>query len=483
MNQTEPARVKSRWLGLGVLCTGMFMIVTDGTVVNVALPTIQVELGFTQANLAWVINAFLIPFAGLLLLAGRLGDLIGRQRLFLTGLVTFTLASLLCGLAGTQELLIAGRFGQGVAGAMCAGVILGKIVTLFDDPGELGKAFGIFAFVLTSAGAAGLVLGGVLTQLIAWNWIFFINVPVGIATIVLAIRVLDDDRGPGLGRGTDFLGAVLVTSGLMLAVYTLVEIPNVGWGSSSTLGFGAAALALLVGFVVRQAMAANPLMPLRLFRSRNLSGGNILQAVYVSASLGMFFITSLYLQLVLEYTPLQIGMTFLPMTAITAVITLGFAPKLNARYGERRMLIIGLIPIVIGLALLARVPVDGTFLTHLLPSMVLIGGGGLVVPAMTALAMADAPPSDAGLAGALFNTMQQVGGAIGVAVLAAVSTAHTARLATEGTPQVEALTGGYRLGFLVAMGFILLCLAIAVLVLRKTARPVPTDDAAEPAAA
>nr|CAH60162.2 putative transmembrane efflux protein [Streptomyces tenjimariensis] len=470
MNHSGTVDARARWLGLSALCAGMFMIITDGTVVNVALPTIKHELGFAQADLAWVVNAFVVPFGGLLLLAGKLGDLVGRKRVFLVGLVAFTLASLLCGLSGSQGMLIAARFAQGVAGALCAGVVLGKITTLFTEPRDLGKAFGLFSFVLTSAGAVGLVLGGVLTELVGWNWIFFINLPVGAAATLLAVRCLDDDRGPGLSRDTDFLGALLVTSGLVLGVYTMVEVPKNGWGSGTTLGLGAVAAALLAAFVVRQLTAANPIAPPRLFRSRRLSGGNALHAFYVAAALGVFFVCTLFLQSVLGYSPLQIGLTFLPMTAITAVLTLYLTPRLIVRYGERTILLIGLVPVALGLALLARAPVDARFVTDLLPSMILLGAGGLVVPALTATAMADAPPEDSGLAGGLVTTMQQTGGAIGVAVLAAFTTSRTADLAAQGRSAADALAGGYHLGFAITTGFVLTCLLVAAVVLPRPAR-------------
>ncbi|MER7076739.1 drug resistance transporter, EmrB/QacA subfamily [Saccharopolyspora kobensis] len=474
MNQSNPPAQRSRWFGLAVLCAGMFMIITDGTVVNVALPTIQAQLGFAQADLTWVVNAFVVPFGGLLLLAGRLGDLVGRKRMFLIGLVAFTLASALCGLATTQAMLIGARFVQGVGGALAAGVILGKITTMFSDPKELGKAFAIFSFVLSGAGAVGLVLGGVLTDAFGWHWAFFINVPIGIAGVLLAVRVLDDDEGLGLSGGTDFLGAAMVTAGLMIGVYSIVGSTERGWSSPYSWGPALLAVVLLAVFLVRQSKVSNPLLPLRLFRSRNFSATNGLQILYVAAAFGMFFVSALYLQLVLGYNPMQIGLTFLPMTAVTAVVTLGFAAKLNARFGERQVLIAGLIPVAVGLGLLARVPVDGTFVVDFLPSMLLLGaGGGLVVPALTALAMSDVPPVDSGLAGGLFNTMQQVGGALGVSVLAVFSTLHTQNLRAAGEPDAVALTSGYQLAFGITTGFIVLCLIGVVTLLRRVSKAAP----------
>ncbi|GAA3372888.1 MFS transporter [Streptomyces sannanensis] len=486
MTLSASAGTNSRWLGFGVLCTGMFMVITDGTVVNVALPTLQQELEFTQDDLAWVVNAFVIPFGSLLLLSGRLGDLIGRKRMFLIGLVMFTIASALCGLSTDQASLIASRFIQGVGGALATGVILGKLVSLFSDPRELGKAFGIFGFVLTGAGSVGLVLGGFLTEALSWRWIFFINLPIGVAALVIALRVLEDDRGPGVDRRTDFLGAVLMASGLMFGIYTIAKVAEHGWISAHTLGFGAVALLLLAAFVVRESKAAHPLLPLRLFKSRQLSGANAVQGLYVASAFSMFFVGALYLQLVLGYDPLKIGLVFLPMSLVTAFVSLGFAAKLNARFGNRMMLLVGLVPVAGGLALLTRLPVDGTFLVDFLPAMLLLGaGGGLVMPALTALAMEDAPPADAGLAGGLVSTMQQFGGALGVAILAASSTSRTADLLAKGESRQEALTGGYRLAFGITVCFLLGCLAVALTVLRPrraaTANPQATgSESGEP---
>ncbi|MDX6672099.1 MAG: hypothetical protein QOI91_2462, partial [Solirubrobacteraceae bacterium] len=293
---------RKRWIALYVLCVGVLMIVLDATVVNVALPTIQNDLGFTQSSLAWVVNAYMIAFGGLLLLAGRLGDLLGRKNVFMAGLAVFTLASLACGLANSQEALVAARFVQGAGGAMTSAVTLGMIVTMFSEPREQAKAIGVYAFVASAGGSIGLLVGGVLTQSINWHWIFFVNVPIGILTAFLANRLLDRDQGIGFARGADIPGAVLITSALMLGVYTLVKpAAEHGWGSTQALGFAAVSLLLLVAFVVREARAAHPLIPLRIFRSRNVSGANIVQALSVAGMFGMFFMGSLYLQRVLHY--------------------------------------------------------------------------------------------------------------------------------------------------------------------------------------
>jgi len=340
---------RNRWIALYVLCAGMLMIVLDVTVVNVALPSIQDDLGFSQSSLAWVVNAYLIAFGGLLLLSGRFGDILGRKRMFMAGLGVFTVASLLCGLAQSQELLVAARFVQGVGGAMTSAVILGMIVTMFPEPREQAKAIGVFAFVASAGGSIGLLAGGVLTQSINWHWIFFVNVPIAIVTAVLATRLLERDEGIGFGQGADIPGAVLITSSLMLGVYTIVKpAADLGWGSGQTLGLGAASLLLLAAFIVREARAANPLIPLRIFRSRNVSGANVIQALSVAGIFGMFFLGSLYLQRVLGYDALEIGLAFLPATIVRGTLSIRYSDRLVMRFGARRTLLPGLALIVVG---------------------------------------------------------------------------------------------------------------------------------------
>ena len=385
----------------------MLMIVLDATVVNVALPSIQDDLGFSQSSLAWVVNAYLIAFGGLLLLAGRLGDLISRRDVFLAGLGVFLVASLLCGFAQTQEMLIAARFIQGVGGAMASAVILGMIVTMFPEPREQAKAIGVFSFVASAGGSIGLLAGGVLTQAINWHWIFFINIPIGIVTAVLAVRLLEKDKGIGFGRGVDVLGAVLITSALMLLVYTIVKpAADYGWGAARTLEFGAVALALLAAFVAREATARDPLIPLRIFRSRNVAGANTIQALIVAGMFGMFFMGALYMERVLGYDPLQIGLAFLPATLVMGTLSLRYSERLITRFGARTTLLPGLVLIMSGLLLFTRAPVDGNYVIHVLPVMVMLGTGVAVsFPALMTLAMSGATKSDAGLASGLVNTI------------------------------------------------------------------------------
>ena len=355
--QTSAGDERSRWIALVVLCVGMLMIVLDATVVNVALPSIQDDLGFSQASLAWVVNAYLIAFGGLLLLAGRLGDLISRRGVFLAGLGVFTVASLLCGIAQSQELLVAARFVQGVGGAMTSAVILGMIVTMFPEPREQAKAIGVYSFVASAGGSVGLLAGGILTQGINWHWIFFVNIPIGIATAVLALRLLDKDKGLGFGRGADVLGAVLITGALMLLVYTIVKpAADYGWGDGRTLVLGAGALALLVAFVAREATARNPLIPLRIFRSRNVSGANAIQALFVAGMFGMFFLGALYLQRVLGYDALETGLAFLPVTVMIGALSLRYSERLIMRFGAKATLLPGLVLIAAGLGLFTQVP-------------------------------------------------------------------------------------------------------------------------------
>jgi EmrB/QacA subfamily drug resistance transporter len=472
---------RNRWIALYVLCVGMLMIVLDATVVNVALPSIQNDLRFSQSSLAWVVNAYLIAFGGLLLLAGRFGDLVGRKNVFMAGLCVFTLASLMCGLAQSQEVLVIARFVQGVGGAMTSAVILGMIVTMFAQAREQAKAIGVYGFVASAGGSVGLLAGGVLTQSINWHWIFFINVPIGIATGIMAMRLLDNDKGIGFSAGADIPGAILITSSLMLGVYTIVKpAAEHGWGSGEALALGAVSLVLLAAFIVRQARAANPLIPLRIFRSRNVSGANVVQALLVAGMFGMFFLGALYLQRVLHYDALEIGLAFLPATIVMGILSLRYAERLIMNFGARTTLIPGLVLITIGLLLFARAPVNGNYATDVFPVMILLGLGiGASFPALMTLAMSGATREDAGLASGLVNTAAQVGGALGLAVLATLSATRTADLLASGTPRAEALTSGYHLAFVIGAGLMLIAVAVAATVLRTVEMPAMGEAAAE----
>jgi len=469
----KPRTDRSRWLALYVLCVGMLMIVLDTTIVNVALPSIQSDLRFTGSGLAWVVNAYLIAFGGLLLLAGRVGDLFGRRRIFLSGVVLFTAASFLCGIAHDQQMLIAARFVQGVGGAMTSAVILGMIVTMFPEPHEQAKAIGMYAFVASAGGAVGLLAGGVLTQSINWHWIFFVNIPIGAATVILAGRLLEADPRPESRTGADVPGAVLITSALMLAVYTIVKpAAEHGWTAPLTLGLGAASALLLAAFLVRQATAAEPLMPLRIFRTRALVAANAIQMLSVAGMFGMFFLGALYLQRVRGYDALQIGLAFLPVTILMGGLSVRYSARLTSRFGERTILIAGLTVIGTGLVLFALAPSDGAYVPHVLPPMVMLGiGAGLAFPALMTLAMSGTAPQDAGLASGLLNTTAQVGGALGLAVLATVSASRSTHLAAAGTSPTAALTGGYHLAFWI--GAILTGIAILVALTGLRSRQAP----------
>ncbi len=472
----SPAR-DDRWISLVLLCTGMLMVALDTTIVNVALPSIQSDLAFSQSSLAWVVNAYMIAFGGLLLLAGRLGDLIGSKRVFVAGLIAFTGASLLCGLAWSRELLVVARFLQGIGGAMTSAVILAIIVAMFEEPAERAKAMGVFSFTAAAGGSIGLLVGGALTQALNWHWIFLINVPIGIAASVLALRLLESPPGIGLREGADALGALLVTASLMIAVYTVVEIPVNGGASAHTLGFAALAVLLFAAFIARQATAAKPLLPLRLFRSRNVSGTNVLQILLVAGIFGFFFLDSLYLRRVRGYDAVHTGFAFLPITISIGALSLGWASVLPARFGARNVVVAGMALVAAGLAVFAVAPLDGAYATTMLPATLLLGIGlGVAGPSLFVLAMSSATASDSGLTSGLINTAGQVGGALGLAVLATIATSRTHDLLAAGAGTQAALAGGNHLAF----GAGAACIAVAVLIAATVLR---APSAAEQAAA
>jgi EmrB/QacA subfamily drug resistance transporter len=461
-----------RWLALYVLCAGMLMIVLDATIVNVALPSIQDSLDFSQSNLAWVVNAYLIPFGGLLLLAGRMGDLLGQRRVFLTGLAIFTVASLACAASESQAMLVGARFVQGIGGALASAVILGMIVTMFPEPREQAKAIGVYGFVASAGGTIGLLMGGALTQAISWHWIFLINLPIGIATAYGALRLVEGRRGIGLKHGADIPGAFLITASLMIGVYTILGINEHGWLATQTLVLSAISFVLGAVFVARQARIANPLMPLRLFRSRNVAGANTIQALLVAGMFGMFFLGALYLQRVLGYDALEVGLAFLPATLVMGTLSLRFSERLIMRFGPRTTLIPGVLMIGAGLLLFARTPVDGIYARDVLPPMLLIGAGvGSGFPALMTLAMSGATPQDSGLASGLVNTSMQVGGAIGLAVLATLATERTDTQLSEGISNLAALNAGYHVAYLVGAALVTVAAVVAVVVLRQPQMP------------
>jgi EmrB/QacA subfamily drug resistance transporter len=466
--KTDRKTERQRWLALYVLCGGMLMIVLDATIVNVALPSIKNDLGFSQSNLAWVVNAYLIAFGGLLLLSGRIGDLIGQRRIFLIGLAVFTAASLLCALAQTQGMLIGARFLQGAGGALASAVILGMIVTMFPEPREQAKAIGVYGFVASGGASIGLLLGGVLTEAINWHWIFFVNLPVGLVVALLALRLVEDRDGIGLDQGADVPGAVLITSGLMLGVYTILQVNEQGWGSAETLGLGSLSAALVAAFVARQARISNPLMPLRLFRSRNVAGANLVMGLLVVGFFGMFFLGALYLQDILGYSPFEVGLAFLPSCLVMGTLSLRFSERLIMGFGPRTTLIAGLAFAAAGLLLFARAPVDGRYVTDVMPVMLLLGvGAGISFPSLMTLAMSGATPSDSGLASGLVNTTTQVGGAIGLAVLATLATERTDGLRASGVSADSALNSGFHLAYLIGAALVSVAIVVALVVLES----------------
>jgi EmrB/QacA subfamily drug resistance transporter len=452
------------------------MIILDGSIVTVAMPAIQDDLGFSAAGLSWVVNAYLVAFGSLLLLAGRLGDLLGRRNMFVTGSAVFTAASVLAGVATSGPVLLAARFLQGVGSAMAVAVSLGILVTMFTDPGGRGRAIAVFSFTGAAGASIGQVVGGVLTDALSWHWIFFINLPIGLAVIALALRVLPDDRGLGIRAGADIVGAVLVTAGLVVGIFGVVRVAEAGWTSTATLGTLAGSLALLGAFVVRQATARSPLMPLRILRSRAVVGANVVQILLVAACFSFQILLALYLQRVGGYGAAGTGLAMLPAAAVIGAVTLGVSARLIARFGERPVLLTGM-TLLLGLfLLLARLPVEATYAVDVLPAMLLASGFGLALPALTALGMSGARADDAGLASGLFNTTQQIGMALGAATLTTLAAARAADRA--GLGEAAALTAGYRWAFAVGAGLVVAAIVVALAVLR----PAVHGDGHRPAA-
>jgi EmrB/QacA subfamily drug resistance transporter len=458
----------NRWLALIIVCLGSLMIVLDVTIVGVALPSIREDLGFSESSLAWVANAYLLTYGGFLLLGGRLGDLLGHKRLFVLGIALFTLASLGAGLAASQAQLIGFRAVQGLAGAVASAVALSLIVTLFTEPAERAKAMGVYGFVAAGGGTIGVLLGGILTNALNWHWIFLVNVPIGIAVIVLARLVLPGAHAAPASRRLDAAGALTVTSALMIAVYAVVNGNEAGWTSARTLGLLAVAGGLLAAFLVIEARSSAPLMPLRLFRLRNVSTANVVGVLWAAAMFAWFFLSALYLQLVLGYSPLEVGLAFVPANLIMAVFSLGLSAKLVMRFGIKAPLTMGLLLAAAGLALFARAPVDGSFLVDVLPNMILLGvGAGMALNPVLLAAMSDVEPSEAGLGSGVVNTSFMMGGALGLALLAGLAASRSESLLASGEDPLTALTGGYHVAFLVGAAFAVAAAALAALLLRR----------------
>jgi EmrB/QacA subfamily drug resistance transporter len=458
---------RTRWYALIVLCLGTLMIVLDTTIVNVALPSIRSDLGFSSTSLAWVVNAYLLTFGGFLLLGGRLGDLYGHRRLFLSGITLFTVASLACGIATSQEFLITARAVQGLGGAVASAVSLSLMMNLFTEPADRAKAMGIFGFVASGGGSIGVLLGGVLTDTLDWHWIFLVNLPIGVAVVLLSLRLLPGRTGDaGTGR-LDVAGAVTVTSSLMLAVYAIVNGNQNGWGSAETLGLLAAAVVLLALFLFIESRVSSPLMPLRVLRLRNVATANVVGVLWAASMFAWFFLSALYLQLVLGYSPLQVGLAFLPANVIMGILSVGVSAKLVMRFGIKPPLAAGLLIAGTGLALFARAPVDGNFVVDVLPAMMLLGvGAGIAFNPVLLAAMSDVAPEEAGLASGLVNTAFMMGGALGLAVLASLAASRTDTLSADGDGHLAALVGGYHAAFVVGAIFAVAAATIGVTLLR-----------------
>jgi EmrB/QacA subfamily drug resistance transporter len=479
---TAPA-ARRRWLALYVLCLGSLMIVLDTTIVNVALPSIRADLGFSSTSLAWVVNAYLLTFGGFLLLGGRLGDLFGQRRLFVGGIALFTLASLACGLATTQGLLVSARAVQGLGGAVASAVSLSLMMHLFSEPGERARAMGIFGFVAAGGGSIGVLAGGLLTNWLDWHWVFLVNLPIGIAVVLLSLRLLPAPAERTRGQRLDVGGAVTITAALMLAVYAIVNGNQAGWTSAQTLGLLAASAALLGLFLLIESRVRAPLVPLRLFRLRNVSASNAVGVLWAAGLFAWFFLSALYLQLVLGYDPLDVGLAFLPANVIMGLLSVRVSAPLVMRFGIRRPLAAGLGLAALGLALLARAPVDGAYAADVLPSMILLGtGAGIAFNPVLLAAMSDVAPEESGLASGLVNTSFMMGGALGLAVLASVAASRSDTLQSDGAGALEALVGGYHAAFLLGALFALAGAVVGATLLRTRAVEPAAEEPQEPIA-
>ncbi|MFI5446980.1 DHA2 family efflux MFS transporter permease subunit [Polaromonas sp. UC242_47] len=467
---TQHRDSRKRWWALMVLCLGVLMIVLDTTIVNVALPSIKTDLSFTETSLVWVVNAYMLTFGGFLLLGGRLGDLYGQRRLFLAGLTLFTAASLACGVANSQAMLIIARAVQGLGGAVVSAISLSLIMNLFTEPAERAKAMGVYGFVCAGGGSIGVLLGGLLTDAFNWHWIFLVNLPIGALVFVLCLLLLPGGRGQASGARLDVWGAITVTSALMLAVYAVVNGNEAGWTSAQTLGLLAAAAVLLAVFLRIESRVSTPLVPLALFRLRNVATANIVGVLWAAAMFAWFFISALYMQLVLGYSAMQVGLGFLPANLIMAAFSLGLSAKIVMRFGIRMPLAVGLLLAAVGLALFARAPVGGSFVVDVLPGMLLLGlGAGMAFNPVLLAAMSDVAPSESGIASGVVNTAFMMGGALGLAVLASLAAARSSSQLAAGAQALAALNAGYQMAFVVGAVFAATAALLGAVLLRAGA--------------
>ena len=492
---TRPAAARSsrrRWWALVVVCLGMFMNALDGSIVNVALPAIQRDLHFSQSGLVWVVDAFLITFASFLLMAGRLGDLVGRRLVFLIGIALFTASSIACGVAVSPAMLVAGRFVQGIGGALSASVIIAIIVTEFPERAERAKAMSAYIFVAVGGGSIGLLVGGVLTQALSWHWIFFINVPIGVATFLLGRALIEENVGLGIGTGVDVTGSVMVTLALMLGTFAIIEATRYGWVSVHTVAFGGASVALLVAFLGLESRLANPILPLRILRISTLTNSSIIRSFLFAGMSTTFFLGALYLENVLRYSPIRTGLGFLPISLVMGLLALGSTARLVTRFGNKRVLIPGMTAATVGLLLLTRVGPGASYTGVVFPAFVLIGlGAGTSFMPLLSIAMADVPGADAGLGSGIVNVSMQMAGALGLAVLGTIATDHARSLAAAGHSTASALSGGFRLSFLVAAASVGVGTVMAAVLLKgvkgedvdpESLRQVEIENAGEPLA-
>src|SRR6266513_1155879 len=482
MGMTSNMDRRKRWLAFIVLCFGVLMIVLDTTIVNVALPSIKEDLRFTETSLVWVVNAYMLTFGGFLLLGGRLGDLYGHRKLFLVGLTLFTLASLACGLSNSQALLIGARAAQGLGGAVVSAVALSLIMNLFTEPADRAKAMGVYGFVCAGGGSVGVLLGGILTSALSWHWIFLVNIPIGIAVYALCVALLPNARGQMANARLDVAGAVTVTTSLMLAVYAIVNGNEAGWTSTHSIGLLVASAVLLVIFIGIEARVRQPLMPLGLFRLRNVATANVVGVLWAAAMFAWFFISALYMQLVLGYSALQVGLAFLPANLIMAAFSLGLSAKLVMRFGIRVPLAAGLLLAAAGLGLFSQAPAEGNFALHVLPGMTLLGvGAGVAFNPVLLAAMSDVAPSESGLASGVVNTSFMMGGALGLAILASIAGARTEQLVASGVDLLSARNGGYHVAFGIGSLFAALAALLGVMLIRvrPNASPRTSESAIE----
>jgi len=464
---------KRRWIALIVVCLAMLMNALDGSIVNVALPSIQHDLHFSQSNLTWVVDAYLIAFGSFLLLAGRLGDLLGRKKVFLSGVALFTASSLVCAVAQSQAMLIAARFAQGIGGAVSTSVIVAIIVTEFTGATERAKAMSAYMFVAVGGGSIGLLVGGILTQAVNWHWIFMINVPIGVLTFFLGSVLIEENAGLGVRQGLDVTGSLLMTTSLIIGIYAVVKASTYGWLSGHTLGFGGVSILLMSAFLILESRVAKPIMPLRIFKLRSLSASSVVRGLTFAAMYAVFFFGALYLEKVLGYAPLRTGIAFLPMSIAMAVMSLGLTSRLLIRFGPMKLLVPGMSAVILGLVLLSRTPVHADYFVSILPAFLLLGMGMSIsaVPLLT-IAMADVPKPDAGLASGIVNVSMWLASSVGLAIFGTLAASKTSSLEASGASTSSALVAGYHVTFLIGAALAALGLIVALIVLRAPAKGV-----------